>query len=136
MKAFFNRKRIIFLAIACAALLTMIILLIFPIGTVGSSFLVYNTYYNRLERAKGSIIEYRFDTPFGRLDKGFSLILVAQTIVFTLVGIIFVVFATLFIVELARAGAFKRPHRPTKAERMQAQIDALQKQVDDLKKGE
>lgn len=61
-------------------------------------------------------------------------ILVWQTVVFTLVGIVFVVFTTLFIVELRRAGVLKP--RPTKAARLQAQVDDLQKQIDDLKKGD
>ncbi|MCM1290191.1 MAG: hypothetical protein NC132_05555 [Corallococcus sp.] len=62
-------------------------------------------------------------------------VLVAQTIVFTLVGIIFVVFLALFIVEMKRGGIFAKwfRHRPTKAERLQTQVDELQRQVDELK---
>ncbi len=40
------------------------------------------------------------------------------------------------MVELAKAGAFKRTHRPTKSEQLEARIAELEQQVDELKKGE
>lgn len=135
MKAFFTKKRIAFLTITSIALLILIILLIVPIGSVGNDFLVYCLYHNKFETCHGSLSEYSRTSPFtmGTIEK---VVLFGQTIVFTLVGIIFVVFFVLFMVELKKAGAFNRTHRPTRAERLQAQVDELQKQVDELKKGE
>lgn len=137
MKAFFTKKRIAFLTIWAVALIVMIILLIVPIGTVGNSFVIYNGYSNSFVTCHGTINDFTIRSPFTiGPPPPYHSILVAQTVVFTLVGIIFVVFFVLFMVELKKAGAFNRTHRPTRAERLQAQVDELQKQVDELKKGE
>ncbi|MDE7455001.1 MAG: hypothetical protein K2M64_04150 [Clostridia bacterium] len=143
MKKFFNIKRIIYLSIVCVTLLTLIFLLIFPIGVNLSSdrhpkVKVYCPYHKRIE--EGFVGKNTWVSPFttkciwlyGGLESRHPDILLTQTIVFTIVGIIFVVFLALFAVELKRAGVFTRKHRPTKTEQMQAQIDELQKQVDEL----
>ena len=124
-------------------------MLIFPIGKYSHLHSYVTTYSPHehklmhipvgnkpLDTTSPFTVSYRF-----RYDENGKLIpddiLLVQTIVFTLVSIVFVVFAVLFTIELKRAGVFEKlfEHRPTKAERMQAQIDELQKQVEDLKKG-
>lgn len=115
----------------------LIMLLIFPIGSFKANCLIYNCQESAFVTmdfgSKG--VRPWLNNPFIiKVSNDMTFILVAQTIVFTLVAIVFVVFSVLFAIELKRADVFK--HRPTKAERLQAQIDELQKQVDDLKKGE
>lgn len=132
MKNFFTKKRIAFATILTATLLTMIILLIVPIGSFGNVCLIYYTYdHSFVTFTSGHTVLESLNSPFTIFDN--SRILVWQTVVFTLVSIIFVAFATLFTIELVCAGVFNRTPKPTKAERMQAQIDELQKQIDELK---
>lgn len=146
MKKFFNVKRTIYLAIVCATLLTLILMFIFPIGLYPSSVdyvKVYSTYFKMTQDHPVGKRMFEFDvlSPFTVRNifltewaqVKYPDILLAQTITFPIVGIIFVVFFVLFMVELKKAGAFKRTHRPTKTERLQAQIDELQKQIDELK---
>ena len=142
MKQFFNIKRIIYLSIICVTFLTLIFMLIFPIGVplvaCTSTIVVYDPFLKRIATMEFSGSRSLYSdllSPF-TLPGPFEdpIILIAQTIVFPIVGVIFLVFLALFLVELKRAGIFNRTHRTTKAERMQAQIDELQKQVDELKK--
>ncbi|MCH5157100.1 MAG: hypothetical protein J1G02_04400 [Clostridiales bacterium] len=135
MKSFFTVKRIAYLAIVFITLMTLVALLIVPIGSRSDSCFVYSTYSKIFGTYQNSYhnIKDRLATPFS-FD---SFVLVAQTIVFTLVGIIFLVFLALFIVELTRAGAFKRhPRSPSKVEQLEKQVAELQKQVDELKNKE
>ena len=85
-------------------------------------FVIYN----------GEIISYYFgsatlqealSSPF--TTYGFEAILFFQTIVFALLILTLIVSVVLFIIR------WKKEH-PTKMQRMQSQIDDLQKQVDDL----
>ena len=134
MKKFFTKKRIAYLAMICVSLLALIILLFVPIGSLGYSCLVYSTkfYYFIIAESSEQIIKI-LQSPF---TFGSATILFWQTIAFTLIGIIFIVFLILFVIELKRAGLFKHIHSSTKTDRLQAQIDELQKQVDELKNNE
>lgn len=135
MKKFFNKKRIAFLSIVGASFIILIVLLIFPIGSAGEGFNVYSVYDNEIVFCDHPPQDYMLTSPFTLGVKSIRLyILIEQTIVFTFVGIVFIVFLALLLVELKKAGAFNRTHRHTKTECMQAQIDDLQKQVDELKK--
>ena len=134
MKSFFTKKRIAYLAITCATLLTLIVLLIVPIGSTSNKCYVYvpaAKWFGTLTTSVYPTIGGGLTTPF---TYGNNDILVAQTIVFTIVGVVFVVFLTLFTIELAKAGAFKRrPRRPSRVQQLEQQIEELQKQVDELK---
>ncbi len=131
MKAFFNIKRIAYLSIICISLIILIVLLIVPLGSWKTNVTTFDFEHGIYGTDSNVPIKNNLANPFATI---FGNILLWQTIVFTLIAIVFVVFATLFAIELKCAGIFSR--RPTKAERMQAQIDELQKQVDELKKGE
>lgn len=129
MKTFFTKKRIAFTVILIASLITLIALLIAPIGSAGNGFWIYYTYENKFLHCSGAPLQdYGLTSPFTLDIEPYISILIEQTIVFTLVGIIFLVFLVLFIIELKKAGAFKRKH-PTKAQR----IAELEKQVGELK---
>lgn len=131
MKTFFNKKRIVFTTIIFVCLFILIMLLIFPIGSLSHHCLVYSTHTNTFGPLYSSdLIFFDLASPFTFGDN--TLILVAQTIIFTLVSIVFVVFSVLFAIELKRAGVLTR--RPTKAERLEQRIAELQKQVEELKK--
>lgn len=136
MKKFFNIKQIIYLSIACVTLLTLILLLIFPIGIYANSVTVYDTYWNKVLTK-----DYPYDSPRDYQLTPFTLsgayysngmsprILLAQTIVFTVVGIVFLVFLVLFLIELIKSGAFKRKSRPSKIQQLEARIAELEKQA-------
>lgn len=136
MRKFFTKKRITFLSIICISLLILIVLLIVPIGSLSNSCLVFSIKDKRFSKSVGSdLIIEGLSSPFTL--RGSHPILVWQTIVFTVVGIIFVIFLVLLLVDLKKTGYLRlAPRRPTKAERLQSQIDELQKQVDELKKGD
>ena len=135
MKEFFTKKRIAYVSILAVALITLIILLIAPIGSTGHGFWIY-TPNKEFQHCTRHLENYYVTSPFTLSVKPHQYILVEQTIVFTLIGIIFVVFLVLFLVELVKADVFKHTHRPTKTELMQAQIDELQRQVNELKKND
>ncbi|MCH5157483.1 MAG: FlxA-like family protein [Clostridiales bacterium] len=135
MKSFFTAKRIVYLAIVFITLVTLVILLIVPIGSRSDSCFVYSTYSKVFGTYQNSYhnIKDRLTTPFS-FD---SFVLVAQTVVFTAVSVIFLVFLALFIVDLVKTGAFKRhPRSPSKVEQLEKQVADLQKQVDELKKND
>lgn len=136
MKKFFNIKRVIYLSIVCITLLTLILLLIFPIDIYSSYITVYDTYQKKVVSE-----DYPYSTPrdaqltpftlrgWYKSGKMYPRILLTQTIVFTIVGVIFLVFLTLFLVELIKAGVFKRKPRPSKIQQLEARIAELEKQA-------
>lgn len=135
MKQFFTRKRIAFVSILAASLITLIVLLIFPIGSIGGHFVVYSLYYHEFVKCSGTVQNFGLISPFTLGVRGTTLhILVEQTIVFTLVGIVFLVFLILFIVELKRTGIFSKlfAHRHTKTEYLEQRVAEPEQQVDEL----
>ena len=108
-------------------------LLIFPIESGKNSALLWHLSGNIL-----ATVEYDFPvketlvTPFYQMFCGKPAILVWQTVVFTLLFAAFVTCTVLFVRDVLKQYSIKR--RPTKRQIMQAQIDALQAQVDELKK--
>lgn len=129
MKTFFNKKRIAYLSIICVTLLIMIIILIVPIGSLSDHCLCFSIGHGIYTNHTGGKIADVLTSPFVVAR---SNVLFFQTLVFALLGATFVVFTVLFAIELKRAHIC----RPTKAARLQAQVDDLQKQIDELKKGE
>ena len=133
MRKFLHRKRIIYTSVLSALLIAMVFLLIFPIGSGKNSALLWHLSGNIL-----AIVEYDFPvketlvTPFYQMFNGKPAIPVWQTIVFTLLFAAFVTCTVLFVRDVLKQYPIKR--RPTKRQIMQAQIDALQAQVDELKK--
>ena len=138
MKAFFTRKRIIYTSVLSALLIAMILLLIFPIESGKNSALIWDLEYKKVakhvydDRICRQIKEL-LETPFSiKVYYGKPQILVWQTVVFTLLFAAFVTCTVLFVRDVLKQYPIKR--RPTKRQIMQAQIDTLQAQVDELKK--
>ena len=120
MKTFLKRNKI-FLFLWVGIIITLVFILLVPIGTLDHKVLVFY---------RGSIIYHGFSdfnfwdiatSPF-TIDES---VLFFQTIVFALLILTLIVSVVLFIIR------WKKEH-PTKMQRMQSQIDDLQKQVDDL----
>lgn len=120
MKTFLKRNKIFFF-LWVGIIITLVVILLVPIGTLDHKVLVFY---------RGSIIYLGFSdfnfwdiatSPF-TIDES---VLFFQTIVFALLILTLIVSVVLFIVR------WKKEH-PTKMQRMQSQIDELQKQVDDL----
>ena len=138
MKAFFTRKRIIYTSVLSALLIAMILLLIFPIESGKNSALIWDLEYNKVAKNVYDDriclqIKELLETPFSiKVYYGKPQILVWQTVVFTLLFAAFVTCTVLFVRDVLKQYPIKR--RPTKRQIMQAQIDALQAQVDELKK--
>lgn len=134
MKAFFTRKRIIYTSVLSALLIAMILLLIFPIESGKNSALFWDLATNMIATAEYDFpIKETLVTPFYQMFNGKPAILVWQTVVFTLLFAAFVTCTVLFVRDVLKQYPIKC--RPTKRQIMQAQIDALQAQVDELKKG-
>lgn len=138
MKTFFTRKRIIYTSVLSALLIAMILLLIFPIESGKNSALIWDLEYKKVakhvydDRICHQIKEL-LETPFSlKVYYGKPQILVWQTVVFTLLFAAFATCTVLFVRDVLKQYPIKR--RPTKRQIMQAQIDALQAQVDELKK--
>ena len=120
MKTFLKRNKIFFF-LWVGIIITLVVILLVPIGTLDHKVLVFY---------RGSIIYHGFSdfnfwdiatSPF-TIDES---VLFFQTIVFALLILTLIVSVVLFIIR------WKKEH-PTKMQRMQSQIDDLQKQVDDL----
>lgn len=138
MKAFFTRKRIIYTSVLSALLIAMILLLIFPIESGKNSALIWDLEYKKVAKNVYDDhicrqIKELLETPFSiKVYYGKPQILVWQTVVFTLLFAAFVTCTVLFVRDVLKQYPIKR--RTTKRQIMQAQIDALQAQVDELKK--
>ena len=137
MKAFFTRERIIYTSVLSALLIAMVFLLISPIESGKNSALIWDLEYKKIAKhVFGDSICHQIkellETPFSLYYRK-PLILVWQTVVFTLLFAAFVTCTVLFVRDVLKQFPIKR--RPTKRQIMQAQIDALQAQVDELKKG-
>lgn len=144
MKDFFTKKRITFVSILCITFIALIFMLIFPIGLYPNSFVtVYSPHQHKLIKYRNSGNPTETTSPFtvkplfsqdenGKLIQ--DNILLVQTIVFSIVGLVFLVFLVLFLVDLKHAGLFA--HRPTKTELLEARVAELEQQVDELKKEE
>lgn len=122
MKTFLKRNKIFFFLWG-GIIVALVVFWFFPVDTWDRKcFVIHN----------GEIISYYFgsatlqealSSPFTAY--GFEDILFFQTIVFALLILALIVSVVLFIIR------WKKEH-PTKMQRMQSQIDELQKQVDDL----
>lgn len=127
MKKYFDKTNLIFSIICLVCFVTMIALLIFPIINNG-----VHIYQNGEIFFGSSVPRDVLTTPFS----GRNFILVEQTAVFCSIALVFLVFAVLLTIRLARKGMFadmkakiQANRKPTKAE----QIADLQRQIDELK---
>lgn len=131
MKKYFDKTNLIFAIICGVLLLTMIVLLIFPIHY--ENMVCYDYEMGMIVRVQFPINGNVQMSPF----KIYGILLnIPQTAVFCSIALVFLVFAVLLIVRLARKGMFadmkakiQANRKPTKAE----QIADLQKQIDELK---
>lgn len=138
MKAFFTKKRIILSVVMTVTFIAMIVLLFCPIGVNGYECSViyelrittFSTWWGASPRQS---VKELLNSPFTIPFMDGYLFLTYQTIVFTLLFAAFVTCTVLFVRDVLKQYPIKR--RPTKRQIMQAQIDALQAQVDELKKG-
>lgn len=129
MKKYFDKTNLIFAIICGVLLIAMIVLLICPIMYYHCLIYSFDTdRYTYLLTADRRWL----DSPFTCTGS----LLIAQTAVFCSIALVFLVFAVLLIVRLARKGMFadmkakiQANRKPTKAE----QIADLQKQIDELK---
>lgn len=134
MKAFFTKKRIILSVVMVVTFVAMIVLLFCPIGVNDNECSVIykfriTTFGTDIEPSVKELMNSPFTIPW--MD-GYQF-LTYQTIVFTLLFAAFVTCTVLFVRDVLKQYPIKR--RPTKRQIMQAQIDELQAQVDELKKG-
>lgn len=140
MKRFFTKKRIAFLAITCASLITLIVILIVPIGSLKSHALVYIIEWKRFVAwSHYTTINRALETPFTfySITPPVHCILVWQTAIFTLMGILICIFIALLVVDIKKIGLFPVIHRrPTKTELLEQRVAELEQQVDELKKDE
>ena len=136
-KNFFPRKRIIYTSVLSALLIAMVFLLIFPIGVYRNtcSVIVKGRLSSVILPEKQVVKDYMNSPLTIPTYKGVMFVL-PQLLVFLTLLQIFVAFLILFaenvLAQYPTKIRIKR--RPTKRQIMQAQIDALQAQVDELKK--
>lgn len=121
-----NKKQIVFGSIALGCLLFLIYILICPLGYLSNRYFCYFSDSHKIVSVGfGTKFERRgFDNPFVVLGH----INIPQVIVFCLISILMIICIVFVCKNTSR--------RPTKAARLQAQVDDLQKQIDELKKGE
>lgn len=134
MKAFFTKKRIILSVVIAVTFIAMIVLLFCPIGANSNECsAIMNGRLTRFSFPPGKTVKSALTSPF-TIYSAFDGIpfLTYQTIVFALLFAAFVTCTVLFVRDVLKQYPIKR--RPTKRQVMQAQIDALQAQVDELKK--
>lgn len=135
MKNFFTKKRAIYLLAIIISLITLVILLFFPIKSNSTKCVVYYLHDHSIHTLDaGYLIGPALTSPFTIGEGEWTLVLVSQTIVFTLVSIVFIVFTILFAIELKQANVFAR--RESKSARLEQRMAELEKEVEDLKKGE
>lgn len=134
MKTFFTKKRIILSVVMVVTFVAMIVLLFCPIGVNSNECsTIVNGRLMIFSFPPGETVKSALTSPF-TVYSAFDDVpfLTYQTIVFTLLFAAFVPCTTLFVRDVLKQYPIKR--RPTKRQIMQAQIDALQAQVDELKK--
>ena len=117
MKKFFTIKRIIYLSIDCVSLLMLVLMLIFPVDLSYSPIKYYSTHFKSIgtNTIFPSDIRSRLLNPFTFGNDLEPNILLAQSIVFPIVSVIFLVFLVLLLIELIKSGVFKRTPRPPKS---------------------
>ena len=136
-KNFFTRKRIVYTSVLSALLIAMILLLVFPIGVYRNtcSTIVKGRLSSFMVPEKQVVKDY-MNSPFTiPIYNGVAFVL-PQLLVFLTLLQVFVAFLILFTEDIFVQYPIKIriKRRPTKRQIMQAQIDALQAQVDELKK--
>ena len=133
MKTFFTKKRIILSVVMAVTFVAMIVLLFCPIGVNDNECsVIYELHITTFSTSTRPSVKELLNSPFTIPFMDDYLFLTYQTIVFTLIFAAFVTCTVLFVRDVLRQYPIKR--RPTKRQIMQAQIDALQAQVDELKK--
>ena len=136
-KNFFPRKRIIYTSVLSALLIAMVFLLIFPIGVYRNtcSVIVKGRLSSVILPEKQVVKDYMNSPLTIPTYKGVMFVL-PQLLVFLTLLQIFVAFLIIFAENVFAQYPIiiKIQRRPTKRQIMQAQIDALQAQVDELKK--
>ena len=135
MKAFFTRKRIIYTSVLSALLIAMILLLIFPIGVYRNtcSVIVKGRLSSVILPEKQIVKDY-MNSPFTIPTYKGVMFVLPQLLVFLTLLQVFMAFLILFAENVFAQYPIKIKRRPTKRQIMQAQIDALQAQVDELTK--
>lgn len=122
MKTFLKRNKIFFFLWG-SIIVALVVFWFFPVDTWDRKCLVFHS-GKIISHYFGSVtLQEALSSPFTIL--GSEDVLFFQTIVFVLLILALIVSVVLFIVR------WKKEH-PTKMQRMQSQIDELQKQVDDL----
>lgn len=132
----FTKKTIILGSVALFCLVFLIYMLIFPLGYFCNCYYAYIAYDKRITDHPNEIVKVSNAIALDRTGVGpFTFgdgVNIPQVVVFSITAIAFIVLTVLFLLELKRTNII----RPTKAERLQQQVDDLQKQIDKLKKGE
>ena len=119
-----NKKQILFGSIALGCLIFLIYMLACPLGHLSNRYFVYFPDTHQIVPVGcgiGKADRCHLDNPFVVFGK----INIPQVVVFCIMSLALIACIILFCKFT--------PHSPTKAERLQAQIDELQKQVDELK---
>ena len=116
-----NKKQIIFGSIALGCLIFLIYMLACPLGHLSNRYFVYFPDTHEVVSVGSGSGKADVSNPFIVYGK----INIPQVVVFCIMSLALIACIILFCKFT--------PHSPTKAERLQAQIDELQKQVDELK---